>query len=189
MFAVANLTAIAASSAGADGAHCDSRRSGRQSGRTQIVFVYFLVIGWSYVVAYLGLGCLVVALLRRIRGSDDVRQRLLHLLLVLAGSGIPTSIQWMSLELQNEPYSYLQVTNPVWTLQYILEFSPTPEEPVLLVVVPAAAICVLLLNLPGMVREIERVRTALPARWPRTKPNCTHRRRRCRRIRGTTGRN
>jgi hypothetical protein len=35
---------------------------------------------------------------------------------------------------------------------------------VLLVVVPAAAICVLLVNLPGIVRELARVRTELPLR-------------------------
>ena len=30
--------------------------------------------------------------------------------------------------------------------------------------IPAAAICVLLLNLPGVVRELQRVRSALPKR-------------------------
>jgi len=160
MFAVANLTAIAVLCFAAE-AIGDWSGSGNPGGSG---FVYFVVIGWSYVVAYLGLGCLVVALLRKITEVTMFASVLLHLLLLLAGSGIPCSIQWMSLDLQNKPYSYLQVTNPVWTLEYILEFSPVPEEPVLAVIVPAAAICLLLLNLPGMVREIERVRTALPAR-------------------------
>jgi hypothetical protein len=127
-------------------------------------YLYLLFIGWSYVVAYLGLGCLVVALLRKVSEVTMFASVLLHLLLLLAGSGIPTSIQWMSLDLQSEPYSYLQVTNPIWTLQYIHDFNPTPELPVLLVVVPAEAFCVLLLNVPGMVRELRRVRTALPTR-------------------------
>jgi hypothetical protein len=160
MFAVANLTSIAVLCLVADTVSNGSG-SWNPSGRG---YVDFVVIGWSYVVAYLGLGCLVVALLRKIAEVTMFASVLLHLLLVLAGSGIPTSIQWMSLELQNKPYSYLQVTNPVWTLGYIGEFGPTPEESVLILVVPAAAICVLLLNLPGLVREIERVRTALPAR-------------------------
>ncbi len=160
MFAVANLTSIAVLCLVAE-AFRDWSGSGKPGG---LVFVYFVVIGWSYVVAYLGLGRLVVALLRKFSEVTIFASVLLHLLLVLAGSGIPTSIQWMSLDLQNDPYSYLQVTNPVWTLEYILNFGPTPEESVLIVVVPAAAICVLLLNLPGMVREINRMRTALPAR-------------------------
>jgi hypothetical protein len=127
-------------------------------------FFYVIVLGWSYVVLYLGLGCLVVALLRKIAEVTMFASVLLHLLLLLAGSGIPTSIHWMSLELQNEPYSYLQVTNPIWTLGYVLEFSPAPEEPVLLVLIPAAAVCALMLNLPGLIRELERSPTALPAR-------------------------
>jgi ABC-type transport system involved in multi-copper enzyme maturation permease subunit len=163
MFAVANLTAVLILSLVP--MMLLVRSSGSASNWPNPErFLYFLVIGWSYVVAYLGLGCLVVALLRKISEVTMFASVLLHLLLLLAGSGIPTSIQWMSLDLANDPYSYLQITNPVWTLEYILEFSPTPEEPVLVIVVPAAAICVLLLNLPGMVREIERTRTALPAR-------------------------
>lgn len=160
LFAVANLTAIAILCLAAE-AVSDGSSIGNS---TRFAFVYFLVIGWSYVVAYLGLGRLVVALLRKMAEVTMFASVLLHLLLVLAGSGIPTSVQWMSLDLQNKPYSYLQVTNPVWTLPYLLEYSPAPEEPVLVLVVPAAAICLLLLNLPGMVREIDRVRTALPAR-------------------------
>jgi hypothetical protein len=127
-------------------------------------FLSLLVIGWSYVVAYLGLGCLVVALLRKVSEVTMFASVLLHLLLMLAGSGIPTSIHWMSVELQSEPYSYLQITNPIWTLEYIHDFSPAPEEPMLLIVVPAAALCVLLLNLPGIARELQRVRTELPVR-------------------------
>lgn len=127
-------------------------------------FAYVLILGWSYLVAYLGFGALVVALLRKVSEVTMFASVLLHLLLLLAGSGIPTSIHRMSLELQSEPYSYIEVTNPVWTCQYILQFSPTPEETVLIVVVPAAALCALLLNLPGLIREIERVRTAVPVR-------------------------
>lgn len=123
-----------------------------------------LVIGWAYVVTYLGLGCLVVALLRKIAEVTMFASVLLHLLLLLAGSGIPTSIHWMSVELQGEPYSYIHVTDPIWTLSYINERSPVSEEPVLLVIVPAAALCVLLLNLPGLIRELELAPAALPAR-------------------------
>lgn len=127
-------------------------------------YFYVLVLGWSYLVAYLGLGCLVVALLRRVAEVTMFASVLLHLLLLLAGSGIPHSIHWMSVELQNEPYSYIHATDPIWTLNYILERSPVAEEQVLLVVVPAAAFCILLLNLPGLIRSLERTPAPLPAR-------------------------
>lgn len=130
-------------------------------------YVSLLVLGWGYVVAYLGAGCIVVALLRKVSEVTMFTSVLLHLLLLLAGSGIPTSLHWMSAELRTEPYSYLQAPNPIATLEYIHDFSPTPEESVLLVVVPAAAFCALLLNLPGIARELARVRTELPMRVAR----------------------
>jgi hypothetical protein len=126
--------------------------------------IYTLIVGWGYIVAYLGLGCLTVAILRKFSDVSMFASVLLHLLLVLAGSGIPTSIQWMSLELQSEVYSYLQATNPFWTLTYILNYDPAPEAAVLVFVVPASAICIFMLNLPGIVREMQRVRTSLPER-------------------------
>jgi ABC-type transport system involved in multi-copper enzyme maturation permease subunit len=127
-------------------------------------FLHTLVLGWSYAVAYLGLGALVVALLRKVAVVTMLASVLFHALLLLAGSGIPTCIHWMSIELRGEPYSLLQITNPIWTLRYVLEFSPAPEETVLLVVVPAAAICIWLLNLPALIRELERTPAPLPAR-------------------------
>ena len=126
--------------------------------------IVFLFLGWSYLVAYLGVGRLVVASLRQFTQVTMFAGVLLHLLLVLAGSGIPTSVQWMSINLRDEPYSYLQITNPIWTLKYVVGSSPAPEEPVLLLVIPAAAVCALVLNMPGIVRELKRARTPLPTR-------------------------
>jgi hypothetical protein len=163
MFAVANLSAIALILLGPTLYSLFMRGPGAVWPNPDR-FLTILALAWSYGVAYLGLGCLVVAMLRKVSEVTMFASVLLHLLLVLAGSGIPTSLHWMSAELQTEPYSYLQAFNPFWTLEYIHDFSPTPEESVLLVVVPAAAICVLLVNLPGIVRELARVRTELPLR-------------------------
>ena len=127
-------------------------------------FATLALLGGSYVVAYLGLGLLVVSLLRRFSDVSMFAGVLIHLLLVLAGIGIPISIQRMSLELRNDAYSFLQVSNPIWTLEYLRNVSPAPEESVLIVLVPAAAACMLLLNLPAIVRELKRVRATLPAR-------------------------
>ena len=126
-----------------------------------------LAVGTGYVVAYLGLGCLAIAWLRRVTIVTMFSGVLIHVLLLLAGSGIPTSIQFMSLELRNLPYSYLQITNPIWTLYYMLNYAGSPEAPLLTLVIPAAALCVLLLNMPGIVRELRRVRIAMPERIAR----------------------
>jgi hypothetical protein len=163
MFAVANLTAILALAIAAAVVSGQSTRAA-PTGPGSRHLVLLLLIAWSYAVAYLGLGRLVVALVRKVSEVTILSSVLLHALLLLAGSGIPTTIQWMSLELQNELYSYLQVTNPFWTLAYLSEYGTAPEEPVVATAVPAAAMCLLLLNLPGAARELRRVRTALPPR-------------------------
>jgi hypothetical protein len=163
MFTVANLASIVVVSLIA-ALVVDSRVAGGGGWPGTVEFLYFLIIGAAYIVAYLGLGRLVIAQLRRFTLVTMFAGVLIHVLLVLAGSGIPTTIQWMSVELRNSPYSYLQVTNPIWSLIYVLNYGTTPEAQRLLFVVPAAAICMLLLNLPSLVRELHRVRVALPAR-------------------------
>jgi hypothetical protein len=167
MFAVANLTTVLVICLWGTFYSADASHS---SGNQMVVMpsiaptVLFLSVGWSYVVAYLGLGRLVVMGLRKFTEVTMFASVLLHLLLVLAGSGIPTTMQWMSIELQNEPYSYLQATNPFWTLTYLIDFDPAPEAIVLMVVIPAAAFCLLLLNLPSVVREMQLGRVAVPKR-------------------------
>ena len=126
-------------------------------------FFYFLTIGWGYVVAYVGIGLIVVGALRRVAVVSMLASVLIHFLILLAGSGIPTAFQWMSVELRNVDYSFVQVTNPFWSLMHIVE-GGTMEGYVLLLIVPAAGFCVLLLNLRSVIREVQQVRTAPPPR-------------------------
>ncbi len=125
---------------------------------------FFLIIGWGYVVAYLGLGRLLVTALRRVAVVTMLACVLIHALLLLAGSGIPTIIQLMSVDLRNSGYTLLQVTNPFFSLYEVAFDSQLTEIGNLLVGVPGAAICVLLLNMPGVVRELRQVRVAAPQR-------------------------
>jgi hypothetical protein len=126
------------------------------------VFVQ-LVIGWGYLVAYLGLGMLVVAAVRHVALVTMLANVLIHFLVVLAGSGIPTVIQLMSPEMRYEDYSYLQITNPFWSLIHISNGGMN-DAYTLIFIVPTVAICVLLLNLRGVLRELQQVRTAPPPR-------------------------
>jgi hypothetical protein len=126
--------------------------------------LYLLIIGWSYLVAYLGLGLLVVGQLRRVAVVTMLANVLIHFLVLLAGSGIPTAIQMMSVELRYIDYSLLQITNPIWSLIYLTNNSLPAEANVLVLIVPAAAFCILLLNLRGVIRELREVRIAPPSR-------------------------
>jgi hypothetical protein len=122
-----------------------------------------LIIGWGYLVAYLGLGMLVIAALRRVAEVTMLASVLVHFLILLAGSGIPSVVQAMSVEMRDLEYSFLQITNPFWSLSHIAD-GGVAEGYVLVFIVPAAAICMLLLNLRGVVRELQQVRIAPPPR-------------------------
>jgi hypothetical protein len=126
--------------------------------------LYLLVVGWGYGVAYLGLGLLVTRLLRQFAVVNMVASVLIHTLIVLAGSGIPTVVQLMSVEMRYVDYSLIQITNPFWSLHHLADGGIPQYGTELILVVPAAAICILLLNMRSVVRELQAVRIAAPAR-------------------------
>jgi hypothetical protein len=126
--------------------------------------IYALIIGWSYLVAYLGIGMIVIGVLRRFAVVNLFASVLIHVLVILAGTGIPTVVQLMSIELRDAGYTLLQITNPFRSLYHLVDGGVPMEGSVLIKVVPAAAICVLLLNLRGVVRELLLVRLAPPTR-------------------------
>jgi hypothetical protein len=163
LFVVANTTAIAAMTLAAlTVSGITGRGFGGWPAYDQVL--YLMVVGWGYLIVYLGLGLLAVSAIRRVATVSMVGSILVQLLLLLAGAGIPWTVQMMSFRLRYLDYSYLQISNPFWTLYYLGEGGVPPDAPPIALMVSAAAICVLLLTLPGVVRELRRVRTALPAR-------------------------
>jgi hypothetical protein len=163
MFAVANLTSILLIAVLA--LFCSAWMSWARGGTLgNQPLVYFSVIGWGYTVAYLGLGRLVIAALRRVAVVTMLAAVLIHSLLLLAGSGIPMTIQSMSVELPYSGYSLIQITNPFYSLTMVIEGGLQSDLDFLLVAVPSAAVCVVLLNMPGVVRELRQVRVSPPAR-------------------------
>jgi hypothetical protein len=159
MFAIANGTAIVLLSLIASVFF--SRGGGWP---TEQELFYVLVVGWAYGVAYLGFGMLIIRILRRFTLVNMVAGVLIHILVVLAGSGIPTVIQLMSVELRYVDYSLMQISNPFWSLHHLADGGILLHGTVLILVVPAAAICIWLLNMPSIVRELRAVRIAAPAR-------------------------
>jgi len=163
MFVIANATSIAAICvlgmflSGLMGKNPGAWPSGEE-------LLFLLVVGWGYLVAYLGLGMIVIAVLRKFAVVTMLASVLIHFLVLLAGSGIPTAIQLMSVELRYVEYSLLQVTNPIWSLLHLADGGLLTEGYVLIFIVPAAAICILLLNLRNVVRELQAVRIAAPQR-------------------------
>jgi hypothetical protein len=131
---------------------------------TEEELMYLLVVGWAYSVAYLGIGKLAIELLRRVAHVNMFAGVLIHFLIILAGSGIPTTIQLMSIDLRMLDYSYWQLSNPFWSLSHLADGGVATEGPILIFLAPAVALCVLLLNLRSVVGELQAVRIAPPSR-------------------------
>jgi hypothetical protein len=125
---------------------------------------YLVVIGWGYIVGYLGLGLLVVGALRRVATVTMLASVLINCLLVLAGFGVPYAIKSMSLDLRQADYTLLQITDPFCSLTHIAEGGSFTDANVLALIVPGIAMCILLLNIPRVIRELRVVREAAPAR-------------------------
>jgi len=162
MFVVANLTSMVLLCVA--GLAALNLSQGRLSlGNSQNVLL-LLLLGWGYLVAYLGLGRIVIATLRKFTEVSMVGSVLIHVLLLLAGSGIPFTIQMMSVDARYAGFTYLQISNPFWSLPYLASGAFGGDTMVLLLVVLGAALCALLLNLRATVDEIRQVRVHLPTR-------------------------
>jgi hypothetical protein len=167
MFTVANLAAALFGSAvlmvGHTMAFPGSAAMAR-GGLTTPIILAFGTLAFSYIIFYLGLGRLVIALLRRVTQVTLVLAVLLQVLFVLAGCGIPLSIHLMMPDLRND-YSLIEITNPLYSLSEVMQVHDfTFDVVVLLVVVPLAALGAFLANVPGIVFAVRQVRIAKPKR-------------------------
>jgi hypothetical protein len=84
--------------------------------------------------------------------------------LLLAGFGIPFAIKSMSLSLRDADYTFLQITDPFSTMYHITDGGLVTDGRIIALIVVGVALCVLLLNIPRVIRELSIVREAAPAR-------------------------
>lgn len=119
----------------------------------------------AYLTFYLGLGTLILRGLRRVTQVTLLLPILIETLLLLLGCGMPIVIQMMTPSLRYADYTLLQLSNPFWTANHLFDRGALPPEtPIILVVVSAAAALVLMLNLPGIARELRNFRVPKPVR-------------------------
>jgi len=162
LFAVANLTALVL--AGLLTSLIHDTTAATQWMPTENV-VYFLIIGWAYVVAFLGFGRLLIGLLRRWAYVPMAAAFLLHVIVMFTAIGAPTIIQMTSRELRNTGYTLLQMTNPIWTLNDLVENGPASVQgEILILIIPAIAVVAMLLNMRSVATELLHHRIAPPIR-------------------------
>ncbi len=162
MFAIANLTTIALT-----GLLLIAWNGPITTARINLTAaVYFIILGWSYVVIFLGVGRLLISLLRRFLFVSIAAGFLLHAILLLLACGIPQIVFLMSSSFNTSSgYSLIQITNPVWTLVTLVDSGVfSVEGHVLILILPATAVVVLLLNLRSVAAELHYQRRSLPVR-------------------------
>lgn len=143
------------------------RLSGTAATNTDLLYVsYSILLLSGYVIFYLGLTKLILDVLRRWIRPGLAIGGLVQIALVLISTVLPLAIQAMYFPQRN--YSLLQLSNPFWTVTEAINYrwrsSSSLEIEIAAVLVPTAALVVLLLNLPAVARELRFVRIATPAR-------------------------
>ena len=162
LMAVANLSALATAALVMLSLQGSSAGQGSPSVETA---VYYVILASSYVVAFLGFGRLIINALRRWAYVPMSAAFLIHVILVLSAIGVPTVIQMTSRELRNSGYTLWQMTNPVWTLSELARRgTASVQGEVLILILPAAALVALLLNMRSIATELLLQRTAVPVR-------------------------
>ena len=89
---------------------------------------------------------------------------LIQILLVTVGTAGPFVLESI---FKSRPFgddTLIQITNPFWSIVHVIDQPNPAEGPVLLIVVPLAALVVFLFNLPGILHEVRHVRVAKPER-------------------------
>ncbi len=161
MFVVANYTALClggvllAVATGGPGTRWPSTET----------IVFFAILSWAYLVTFLGVGRLLINLLRRWMFVPMTAGFLVHVVLLLIAVGVPTVIQLTSRDLRNSGYSLVQLANPMWTLSTLLDDGAgAVQADILVLVIPAAALCTLALSVRSVATELLHQRVAPPIR-------------------------
>lgn len=167
MFVVANLlaaTSIGGLFVGGDYLFRGGGPGMRGISMPRTVLAAYGLLQMSYILFYLGIGRLIISLLRRVTPVSHTLAVLLQIMIVMAGSGIPLSVHMMSPTMRNS-YSLIEISNPFVSLTEVLQAGDFRfEVMVLLTIVPLAALAVFLLNLPAIVMAVHQVRMAKPKR-------------------------
>ena len=164
LFAIANLSAIILFVFAATMILSNGSGSGRPSFEQG---VYFAIFAWSYVVAFLGFGCLIINALRKWVFVPMTAAFLVHAVLFLAAIGVPTVIQMTSRSLRDGGYTLWQITNPVWTLSELVNKNQgvdNVQAGILIYILPTAALIALLLNMRAIGTELLLQRIPVPVR-------------------------
>ena len=125
----------------------------------------FLVLGFAYLVAFLGFGRLLISALRAVAPITLLGCFLIHVLFLLACVSLPELLRATVNSYSRQPFGWYDATNPMRTLAAVLDGEPSDlDMTLLLIVIPGVALCAFLVNLVLAAREIRQTRSPLPRR-------------------------
>jgi len=126
----------------------------------------FSLAAWFYAAAYLGVGRLLVILVRNRVPSGVVFSFLLQLVLVTFGTLIPIVVQLSLVGATTFDYTPLQVTNPFWSLgEMLFDFNRVQSDLVVVFWTLAIVAAVfVLLHFVLTIHEVEQTRLVAPQR-------------------------
>ena len=128
-----------------------------------MMLMWFSLMVFGYVTAYLGATRLIVLLIRRVQYAGIAMALLIHIILLLAGAGIPFFLDLAWHRFQDSTYTIWQSTNWILVLYKALE-EDLMLEPAVPVIVLSSAALIFLVNLVLAGGEVERVRQETPKR-------------------------
>jgi len=127
--------------------------------------IAFILIEVGYLAIYLGLGFMAMRLLRKVMRAGMLVSVLVQIVLFLFGVIAPWTFQASQSRWYGSDYSYLQITNPFWTLSHVSSTATADSDRfAILLLVSAVALAVFLLNLPAVAREMRQSRVERPRR-------------------------
>ncbi len=165
MFAVCGMVSLGLTVCGVLMAGMTSSTGGNIGSNDVSSVLAFSVLAPAYVIAYLGIGLILVRFLRRFAPSTLFLAVLIQILLVCVGTAGPFVMTSIVDGEAFGGYSLIQITNPFWSCMHVTEGASMPgEATVLLILVPLTALFVFVMNLPGILHEVRHVRIAKPVR-------------------------
>jgi ABC-type transport system involved in multi-copper enzyme maturation permease subunit len=121
-------------------------------------------LGFLYIAVYLGLGRLLLELVRR-RFAVPVPAGVLFQVVVLILACVVPLIPFLLLDTGPQRYTLSQIANPFWTIAAAMNNDMRPDDlPVAYLSLTALAALLFMLNLPRVAYEVTRVQVAKPRR-------------------------
>ena len=119
----------------------------------------------AYLVAYLGVGRLVVVGLRRITEVSSLGAFLIQVLVTLGGSGLPFVVRTLNEQVRVADIASLTAPSPTWNVPRMLNGELSADmEITVMVATGAVALAVFLINLTLAGHEARQLRVAAPRR-------------------------